>query len=428
MANDTNKNLRNKIIYEIYPRAYEGNPKLKSILNDLKRIKNLGSDIIWLMPIYPIGEKNRKGSLGSPYSIKNYREIEKSLGNLEDFKELITKTHENKMLIMIDIVFNHTSRDSYLFETHQEYFYKNKNGDFGNKVDDWSDVYDLDYNNSDLIKEQIETLKFWANLGIDGIRCDVAPLVPLNFWEKARLEMKSINKNFIFLAESVEPDFIIYLRNMGITALSDSEIYRAFDITYDYDVFNYFTDYLNKKRSLNEYIEKLKSQEYIYPDNYVKLRFLENHDRDRAYNIIKDYDLLKMWTAFMYFQKGTLLLYQGQEYLDKTLPSLFDNVKINLKKTNNEYFDFLKSLSDIKKNNIFAYGNYDIQLIDAKVIVLKYTFKDEFSIGIFNVEKEKGSIQIDILDGNYKDILNGNDILILNGKIELKDYPVIIKK
>ena len=144
MAKSTIKSLKNDVIYCVYVRNYGENGKFKDVESDLERIKNLGVDIIWLMPINEIGDKNKKGELGCPYAIKNYRIINPEYGTLDDFKELLDRIHELGMKCIIDVVFNHTSPDSNLVEEHPEFFYKNAVGEFANKIGDWSDVIDLD--------------------------------------------------------------------------------------------------------------------------------------------------------------------------------------------------------------------------------------------------------------------------------------------
>ena len=147
---------------------------------------------------------------------------------------------------------------------------------------------------------------------VDGFRCDVAPLVPLEFWLRAREEVERVRPGCFWLAESVEPEFIRFAREQGITALSDSEIFQAFDVSYEYDIYQDFMDYLDGKRSLSRYAQAIDRQEAMYPDNYVKLRYLENHDRLRAAASIPGEAALLNWTAFLYFQKGMTLLYGGR--------------------------------------------------------------------------------------------------------------------
>jgi len=146
------------------------------VIDDLKRIKALGVDVIYLLPIHPIGRKDRKGSVGSPYSIRAYDRIDPSLGTIDDFKRLIEAAHAIGLKVMMDIVINHTARDSDLVYEHPEWFYKDKNGHFANRVGDWSDITDLDYNKRPVWDYFLNILSKWAEM-VDGFRCDVAPLI-----------------------------------------------------------------------------------------------------------------------------------------------------------------------------------------------------------------------------------------------------------
>ena len=158
MAKDTNLNLRNKIIYQVFPRQHSNKSNFEGVVYDLDRIKSLGVDILYLLPIHPIGQKNKKGTLGCPYSIQNYRLINEDLGGVNEFVKLINEAHSRGLKVMIDVVYNHTSKDSYLLKKHPEWFYKNKQGEFANRVGDWWDVTDLDYSSKELWEELISTL------------------------------------------------------------------------------------------------------------------------------------------------------------------------------------------------------------------------------------------------------------------------------
>lgn len=428
MARNTDISLRNQIIYSVYVRNYGENGNFKDIEADLYRIKSLGTNIIWLMPIHPIGEKNKKGSLGCPYAIKNYREVNPEYGTLEDLKSLINKIHSLGMKCIIDVVYNHTSPDSWLVENHPEYFYRKPNGNMGNKVGDWTDIIDLDYGNEKLWNYQIETLKYWLSIGIDGFRCDVAPLVPLDFWLKAREEAAKVNENAIWLSESVHPSFLLTMRKNGFTGLSDSEIYQAFDIAYDYDVNEEYLGYLKGELSLKEYIKRVAIQESIFPNNYVKLRFLENHDQPRAKKLIPDEEELRIWTSFMYFQKGCMLIYTGQEAEDTNTPSLFDVDKVNWSGMRDDFISLLKTLASIKKKVIMSRGFYEIHAEEDKdVIVASYKLENEKLVGIFNVKKIQGDITLDIPDGQYINLIDETKVVINNGKIKLENKAVIFE-
>lgn len=427
MARETSIDLRSQVMYSVYVRNHGENGTFKDVENDLERIKSLGTDIIWFMPIHPIGVKNKKGELGCPYAIQDYRKVNPEYGTLEDFKRLVDKIHSMGMKCMIDVVYNHTSPDSVLVQTHPEYFYRKENGEFGGKVGDWSDVIDLEYNNKDLWNYQIETLKYWAGI-VDGFRCDVAPMIPLDFWLEAREAVKEVNQDCIWLAESIDLGFIKYLRDKGASVATDSEMYQAFDICYEYDVWAFFNKYLKGECSLSKYVDMLKLQEVIYPSNYVKIRCLENHDNPRAKHLIQDEDDLNNWTAFTYFQKGMTLIYAGEEAQNTKTPSLFDIDKVDWSGIKEEYVSLMKKLYSIKKENIEPNAIYDLEAFDeCDTVVGTYKKDNSTLVGVFNLNKGKGQVSVDIEDGEYINLLNNKRIIVTDKKVNVNVAPAIFK-
>ena len=425
MARNTDLNLRGQVIYSIYVRNHTEEGTFKAVEKDLERIKNLGTDIIWFMPIHPIGIKNKKGDLGCPYAIRNYREVNPEYGTLEDFKSCVNKIHDLGMKCIIDVVYNHTSPDSWLVENHPEYFYKKPDGNLGNRVGEWWDVVDLDYNNKDLWNYQIDTLKMWAEI-VDGFRCDVASLIPVDFWIKAREEVSKVRPNAIWLAESVHTNFLIDLRRHGIHGNSDCEVYQAFDICYDYDVQPYFVGYLKGENTLSYYVDRLNLQEGIYPENYVKLRFLENHDNPRAKELIKDENQLINWTAFQYFQKGTTLIYAGQETENTKCPSLFDKDKVDWN-TGKDISSLMQKLYKIKKNDIFIDGSYSLYADEDMQTVIGYYEKgEEKVIGVFSLKGLNGEVKVNLQDGEYINEIDNEKVVVKNGKIKINSTPIIL--
>ena len=158
--NKTPIKYRNMTIYQVFVRNHSNEGTFQGLINDLDRIKDLGIDIVYLLPIHPICVKNRKGSLGSPYSIRDFRSINPELGTRDDFQLFIDETHRRGMKLVMDIVFNHTSRDSVLLQNHPEWFYVDQNGHFNNRVGEWWDITDLDYTkDKNLWIELVDTLK-----------------------------------------------------------------------------------------------------------------------------------------------------------------------------------------------------------------------------------------------------------------------------
>lgn len=425
MAKSTSKEYRNQVMYSVFVRNYSLEGTFDGVRRDLDRIRDLGVDIVWLMPIHPIGKAARKGSLGSPYAIRDYTKINPEYGTIEDFRLLVDAIHDRGMKCIIDVVFNHTSPDSWLALHHPEWFFHKPDGSFGNKVGEWLDVIDLDFEQLDLWDYLIEVLCNWAKI-VDGFRCDVAPLIPLDFWLKAREAVEKIRPGCLWLSESVEPIFTVENRARHMTSLSDSEIYQAFDVTYEYDIFGFFVDYLKGLIPLSRYAECINQQEALYPDNYVKLRYLENHDRPRASLIIPDPRMLVNWTAFIYFQKGMTLLYAGQEYGCSHLPSLFDRDTVDWK-ANLDLCDLIKHLYTVKKNPILRDSRYEVTAFPREILYATHRTDNHQLIGIFSMRAESSVLDVTIPDGCYKNLVDGTFVEVHAGKLACTGNPIIIE-
>ena len=424
MAINTPKQYRNQVLYSVFVRNYSETGTFEALRQDLGRIKALGVDIIWLMPIHPIGETARKGTVGSPYAIKNYREVNPDFGTLENLKRLVAEIHCLGMKCIIDVVYNHTSPDSWLAKHHPEWFYHKPDGSFGNRVGDWYDVIDLDYDQRDLWEYQIETLKMWAEI-VDGFRCDVAPIVPLAFWMKAREEVEKVRPGCIWLAETVEPHFIVHLRSRGINGDSDAECFQAFDICYDYDIYDIYRNCLKGETPLSEYARAVNQQESMYPANYVKLRCLENHDRPRAHMLISDERALRNWTAFLYFQKGMTMIFNGQEVGATHLPQLFEKDPVDWN-SKPDLSTLMRRLYDIKQDKLFADSTYRVKTLPRDVILATHEKGEERLCGIFSLRGESSLIKIDLPNGTYENLLGGT-VDVFDGCLSVTGEPMIIR-
>ena len=424
MARDTDLRLRNRMVYSVFVRNYSKEGTFDKVREDLPRIRGLGTDIVWLMPIHPIGEKNRKGSLGSPYAIRDYRAVNPEYGTEEDFRKLADAIHAQGMKLIIDVVYNHTSPDSWLAQHHPEWFYRKPDGSFGNHVGDWTDIIDLDYGRRELWDYQIETLKMWAET-VDGFRCDVAPLVPLEFWLEARAQVEKVRPGCIWLAESVEPGFIRAIRAMGLPAASDGEIYRAFDMAYDYDIYGKYLAERTGRGTLADFTEALDAQEGIYPANYVKLRTLENHDRLRAAALIPDGRALRNWTAFAFFAKGTAMVYNGQENACLRRPGLFDRDPIPWGE-GQDLTGLIRRLCEIRQDPLFAEGSFSVKAV-GKTAAAQLERADERIAGFFCTDGNGAALPCGLPDGDYEDLLAHGTVRVDEGLITLTGEPVIIK-
>jgi len=423
----TKISLRNLVIYQVFVRNHTEEGTFNALVKDLDRIKSLGVDVLYLLPVHPIGKKNRKGSLGSPYSIEDYNLINPELGTVEDFQNLIKEVHARKMKIMMDEVFNHTSRDSRLLNEHPEYFYKNTKGEFTNRVGDWWDVTDFDYtSDKGLYVELANTLKRYASMGVDGFRMDVASLVPLDFWFFARKEVSKINRNVMWLSESVHGGFAKYIRNQGFDCSSESEIYQVFDMSYDYDAYPYFEQYIKGERPFKDYLEAIDRQEEVYPRNYVKMKYVDNHDCLRLASLVEnDFNKVLNWMGFMFFQKGAMMLYAGDEYVSLKRPDLFEKDVFDRP---NDITDFIVRLTKMKKRKVFSSGIYHVHFPEVdEVAYQSFENEQEKWLGIFNVGLKEGKIKVDLPDGVYSNKLCSRKVKVVDSMISLTKSPIVIQ-
>lgn len=430
MAADSDIRLQKQVIYSIYVRNHTPEGTFRAIIPDLDRIRALGTDIIWFMPIHPIGELGKKGSLGCPYANRDYRAVNGEYGTMDDFKRLVAEIHARGMKCMIDVVYNHTSPDSVLYHEHPEYFYHNAEGKPGNKVGDWADVIDLDYSNRALWDYQIESLKMWAGI-VDGFRCDVASFVPLEFWQAARRAVKDVNPDCVWLAETVHQGYGCRARRMGIYSMLDCDGYSAFDIEYDYDTREVFDRFLAGEVTLSHWLDFLNYQEGAYPANYNKLRCLENHDQPRIASFVRDERALENYTALLYFLKGTTLIYAGQEFENMHLPSLFEKEPIT--RTGASLGALMRRLWEIKRDYFGGDDWFFAAADDERAIAAcqRGNAARRF-VGIFPLKPEACAdgaelTLAEVPDGEYKDLIHGGTVKVINGKTPLTATAVVFE-
>ena len=298
---------KNVGIYEVNVRQFSQEGTFEEVTEYLPEIKAMGIDLVWIMPIHAIGEKNRKGSLGSYYSIIDYKSVNPEFGTEEDFKELVDRAHELGMYVILDWVANHSSWDHHWTETHPEFYEKNEAGEFIPPVADWTDVISLDYDNEELRLAMIDALEYWVReFGIDGYRCDVAEEVPVDFWNQARRALNEIDQVFM-LAEGQLPEF------------HD----EAFEMTYAWhqmgEMRKLKAGQINAK-DLAEY--EAYEQNEKYPDHAIRMRFLSNHDENSWHSTVdEDYGpAAAVLRAYTFAAPGMPLIYNGEEAgLDKRL-------------------------------------------------------------------------------------------------------------
>lgn len=415
--------MRSLVLYEVYVRSHSPGGDFSGVTADLPRIRQMGVDVVWLMPIHPIGLKARKGTLGSPYAIADYRAVNAEYGSAEDFATLVSRAHELGLRVMIDVVYNHTAADARLLQEHPAWYQQDATGRPVTTVPDWSDVIDLNYDEPALWEYQIETLRRWVRAGVDGFRCDVASLVPVAFWEQARAAIASEKPDVLWLAESVHLSFVRARRRAGLRAHSDGELYRAFDITYDYDIWPQWAAAVADPDEVSRYLEILRFQDGIYPANYAKLRCVENHDQPRIMARTSTNQALA-WTALAAFNKGPFLIYAGQESAVLHTPSLFEREPVAW----GDYAlqPFLTRLAALKKEPALSEGNLYWLAADPAVLGL-WQAAGEGLLGLFNVAGRDGTLAVPLPDGHYEDLLAGDELQVRGGRVALPAMAAILR-
>ena len=302
--------IRDALIYEIFPRQYSERGDFNSITNDLDRLKTLGVDVLWLMPIHPVGQAKKKGTDGSPYAVRDFYAINPDYGTAADLKRLVAESHRRGMKVIIDIVANHTAWDSVMMKT-PAFYTRNAMGEIIPPVPDWADVADLNYDNPELRKYMIDVLKFWVReFDIDGFRCDVAGFVPTDFWETARAEVDKIKADTIWLAEWESPDMIV----------------KAFNLDYSWAIHSALDKVMHGQAPASEIRRVWEEQAAKYPKGSLRMRFSDNHDERRAIARFGERGALAA-QALAFTLDGVPMIYNGMESGDTTesgAPALFE--------------------------------------------------------------------------------------------------------
>jgi len=261
-------------------------------------------------------------------------------------------------------------------------------------------------------------------MGVDGFRCDVASWVPVEFWHKARHELKVFRNDLIWLAESVHAAFVEKRRMNDLSAASDSELYRVFDLTYDYDIWPMFQTVVKGELPVKRLLEMLRFQDAIYPNGYIKMRCVENHDTVRIQKLAPTGAQALAWTGFQAFNKGAWLIYAGQEAGESHTPSLFDRDPIRW----NGYplQSFITRLNLIKKHPYIENGKF-ILLKAEPLIQAAWISEKDVLYGIFNVTGASGKVDISVPDGKYTDMVNQASVIIDSGRMDCPETVTIFE-
>jgi glycosidase len=307
--------LRNSVVYELYPRDFSADGDFNSITARLDELKALGVDVIWLMPIHPIGELRKKGTVGSPYCVRDYYGINPSYGTTNDFRKLVSSAHQHGMKILLDLVAGHTAWDSVLM-AHPNFYKKDENGHIIAPRPEWADVAALNYDNPELRRYMMDMMKYWVKeYGVDGFRCDVAYTVPVDFWEAARAELEQINPQVIIIAEA------------GARPVMLS---KAFDMDTSWNLFSTLNQVMAGDSPVFMIRQSWEHTREQYPDGALHLRYTDNHFATRA-TVRYGMDGALAAQVLMLTLDGVPLFYNGMEVGDSTEstdPALFEKMPV----------------------------------------------------------------------------------------------------
>jgi glycosidase len=390
--------IKDANIYEVNLRQYTPEGTLSAFEPHLERLASMGVEILWFMPLQPIGELNRKGEIGSYYSIRDYDALDPYYGSEEDFQRVVDKAHELGMKVVLDWVANHSSWDNKWVESNPEFYTRDEEGnmvvpaDNDGNVTDWTDVADLNYDETGLHDAMISSMQEWVDrFGIDGFRCDVAGFVPNTFWSKVADHWKTTypDRQIFMLAEWEDPAHMAY-----------------FNMNYGWE-FHHITNMIAKGEMnvghISDYWEKLDT---TYSRDDIRMYFTTNHD-ENSWNgtVFERYGDLHetMFAMCMVFDRGMPLIYSGQENGMSHRLSFFGKDSIDWT-PQMEFQDFYREMLQMKKDNPALWngnygGDFSIPYSDGEsnLIAFKRKHSEQEVIGIFNLSDSDHPIDLDQL-------------------------------
>ena len=407
-------------IYEVNLRQYTKEGTINAFRPHLQRLKDMSVDILWFMPVHPIGEKNRKGTLGSFYAAKDYKAVNIEFGTIEDFKQLVNEAHKLGMYVLLDWVANHSGWDHVWTLSNPEFYQKDDNGQF--KIPwDWDDVIALDYDNPEMRLAMIDAMNFWVKeTNIDGFRCDMAGMVPVDFWNQARESLEQTKPMFM-LAEDEE-----------VVSLLDF----AFDMNFTWEMHHLMNAIAKGEEKASEIIWKYLSQKEKYPEKAYRMYFTSNHDENSHSGTAVERmgEAAKTFAALSYLLPGMALTYSGQETgTDKRL-EFFEKDEISWNEI--PLAGFYTTLNTLKhKNKALWSGRYGGDLVDINqgqndsVVAFTREMDGDRIITVLNLSNQQQHfvMQNDNLAGAYRDVFSNEEIYPSIGfTFELQAWDFII--
>jgi alpha-amylase len=389
--------LSDAVLYEVNIRQFTEEGTFKAFQEFLPQLKALGVDILWLMPIHPIGETNRKGTLGSYYSIRDYRGVNPEFGTLEDFKELVAAAHDLEMFVMLDWVAGHTAWDHPWITAHPNWYIKDESGNIIPPNPDWSDVAGLNFDNADMLQALEDDMVYWvAEVGIDGYRCDAAYNISIPFWKKAIARLNAI-KPVVMLAES------------DGNHKGGYPLIELFHMSYDWPGHHRLNQVAQGKMKATDLEDHLTAVKKNYNPKHAVMSFTSNHD-ENSWNgtvAVRMGAATKLMTVLTYVMPGVPLIYSGQEYgLDKRL-AFFE--KDFIPKTKSSFMVLYTTLNELKKTtSALDVGEYPaaVSLLahdNENVLAFSRTKANDTLFFVGNCSATQQTVQLNVA-GSYTDV------------------------
>jgi glycosidase len=398
--------VREAVIYELFVRDFSPEGTFQAVIPRLSEIRELGTSVIWLMPIHPIGEVERKGTLGSPYSIRDFFDVNPDFGTKEDFAQLVSAVHAEGMKVIIDLVANHSAWDNPWIEENPEWYVRDEAGNILAPNDDWTDVADLDYDNPETWNAMKRVMRYWVEeFDIDGYRADVAELVPMEFWAEAISDLRSI-KPVLMLAEGADPE----LHSAG------------FDLSYSWTFYHGLKDVFREEsaQSIGEWL----LEDSALPRDGLRMRFTTNHDETAwdatPIELFGGAPGARAASVIAYASPGVPLLYNGQEVGSTVQLGLFEKDNIDWLE-DVEMRAFYIELGRVYHGHDAFHG--DFRIIDAgeDIFAIERTGETSRVVILVNVRGTSAAYEEHVVpEGKYRDALT--DVLYTSDASTLPPY------
>lgn len=381
------------VLYEANIRQYTKEGTFNAFSKHLTSLKAMGVSVLWLMPITPISVEKRQGSLGSYYACKSYTQINEEFGNAQDFKNLVNEAHSLGLKVIIDWVANHTGCDHEWTKQHPEWYMQDKFGNFTER-NGWIDVIDLNYEAEAMQQAMIKAMQFWVTeFDIDGFRCDMAHLVPIAFWHKAR-QVCDAQKPLFWLAETDEVNY--------------SEV---FDVTYSWQFMHVSEKYSKQQQTIHDVYNVLHHYSHL-PVGAKKLFFTSNHDENswNGTEYEKYGKNAKAWAVFCFTWNGMPLIYSGQETANTKRLAFFDKDEISWQQPL-PLKEFYTTLCNLHTCNAIIKGEtFNLPTQQNYVMAYLRKFKQEVVLVILNLSNhDRAIIDIDheAMEGEFESVFSG---------------------